>query len=599
MEVTIDHVVSILKAGQAADRSCSLLIGAGCSFTAEIPTAAGFVKIIEDEFKPYFELAESKTYPACMATLPPGIRRDLIAKYVDNAKINWAHVAIAQLLAHGWVDRILTTNFDPLVVRACSLIGLHPAIYDFAASQLLKPEQVPQQAVFHLHGQRAGFVLMNTEDDCREHSERLGPLFNDAGVGRTWIVVGYSGDNDPVFDHLAGVRCFDYGLYWVGYKDSEPAKHLREKLLVPGKNASYLRGHDADSFFVELAQKLECFPPRFVEEPFSHIESLFSNLAEFKLDRGGTKIDVMATPRRLIEQAKALYETSADADTSKLESAALPLFMAGEYEQAAAILQTVSDLSEAGMDNLIWSYIGHGNLLGDQAKTKSGTEADRLFEATGQKYQQALDIKPDKHEALYNWGITLGDQAKTKSGEEADRLFEAAGQKYQQALDIKPDKHEALNNWGTALGAQAKTKSGAEADRLFEAAGQKYQQALDIKPDMHEALNNWGSFLLRQAHMKTGSNRTRLLNRALDVLERAERLGSKEVLYNLACAHTRLGDEQKAEHYLRAAKQHGTLPDRAHIESDHDFDAVRDQAWFKDLLDELLPRDQEGDSDTA
>ncbi|MBI2470548.1 MAG: hypothetical protein HYV59_04820, partial [Planctomycetes bacterium] len=32
---------------------------------------------------------------------------------------------------------------------------------------------------------------------------------------------------------------------------------------------------------------------------------------------------------------------------------------------------------------------------------------------------------------------------------------------------IKPDKHEALNNWGTALYHQAKTKTGDEADRLF------------------------------------------------------------------------------------------------------------------------------------
>ena len=208
MEGVIEDVVAIVKAGQVAGRGCSLLIGAGCSITANIPSAAGFVEIIKTEFPSQFDRAEPKTYPSCMAALPPSTQRDLIARYVDKAKINWAHIAIAQLMAHGWVDRILTTNFDPLVVRACSLVGLHPAVYDFAASQLLKPEQVPNQAVFHLHGQRTGFVLMNTEKDCREHSERLGPLFRDAGLGRTWIVVGYSGDNDPVFDHLAGVDLF-------------------------------------------------------------------------------------------------------------------------------------------------------------------------------------------------------------------------------------------------------------------------------------------------------------------------------------------------------------------------------------------------------
>ncbi len=57
-----------------------------------------------------------------------------------------------------------------------------------------------------------------------------------------------------------------------------------------------------------------------------------------------------------------------------------------------------------------------------------------------------MAIKPDMHEALYNWGTNLSDQAQTKSGAEADRLFTEAGEKYQQALAIKPDLHEALNN---------------------------------------------------------------------------------------------------------------------------------------------------------
>ena len=40
----------------------------------------------------------------------PGVRRDLIGGYIDNAKINWAHLALAQLIDHDFVDRVLTTN---------------------------------------------------------------------------------------------------------------------------------------------------------------------------------------------------------------------------------------------------------------------------------------------------------------------------------------------------------------------------------------------------------------------------------------------------------------------------------------------------------
>ena len=60
---------------------------------------------------------------------------------------------------------------------------------------------------------------------------------------------------------------FDYGLFWVGYRDAEPAIHVRERLLAADKGAYFVRGFDADLFFVELAQRLECFPPAYVERP--------------------------------------------------------------------------------------------------------------------------------------------------------------------------------------------------------------------------------------------------------------------------------------------------------------------------------------------
>ena len=66
-------------------------------------------------------------------------------------------------MANGYVDRVLTTNFDPLVVRACAAVGVFPGVYDFAASTYFKGAFVPDRAVFHLHGQSTGFVLMNTQ----------------------------------------------------------------------------------------------------------------------------------------------------------------------------------------------------------------------------------------------------------------------------------------------------------------------------------------------------------------------------------------------------------------------------------------------------
>jgi Flp pilus assembly protein TadD len=55
---------------------------------------------------------------------------------------------------------------------------------------------------------------------------------------------------------------------------------------------------------------------------------------------------------------------------------------------------------------------------------------------------QALEIKPDDHQAWYNRGIALGNLGRD----------EQAIASYNQALEIKPDDHQAWNNRGIALG---------------------------------------------------------------------------------------------------------------------------------------------------
>jgi len=57
-----------------------------------------------------------------MAMLTPSERKKLIESLVKKSKINWAHISIAQLMKAGYIDRVLTTNFDNLVQRACALV---------------------------------------------------------------------------------------------------------------------------------------------------------------------------------------------------------------------------------------------------------------------------------------------------------------------------------------------------------------------------------------------------------------------------------------------------------------------------------------------
>ena len=504
MRREIADVLETVKRAKDRDKGCTLLIGAGCSVKAGIPMASEFVEIIRKDYPRAYERAPEKTYPHVMAELLMSERRDLISHYIDNAKLNWAHLAIAQLLKHRFVDRVLTVNFDPLVMRACALVGVFPAVYDFAASQIFKPDFIAQQSIFHLHGQHTGLVVLNTESEVERLSQHLGPVFTDSTRGRVWIVAGYSGENDPVFEHLAKTERYDNGLYWICYKDNAPKPHVQEKLLVDGKDCFCVQGFDADDFFVALAQGLGCFPPDFVRTPFTHLENLLQPVLPYSLPGNNSSLE--AIPKKFLRDAIEQIEKP-----GAFVLRAWDLLLTGNFN---AVIEMETELAKAPTDDLAdaisWGYVVAGNEFASKTQGQSSEEAVRLWKLAGERYEAALKIKPDKHEALYNWGNALVQQSLIETGAEADQLLDLAGKKYEAALKIKPDLHEALGNWGYVLDEQARKKGGKEGDLLWALAGKKFAAALKIRPDEPQALYSWGVALFAQAVTKEGNEADRL-----------------------------------------------------------------------------------------
>lgn len=312
MAFTVEDVAYELQRRRERDGGrCALLIGAGCSVQAGIPLAQGFVDRIAQDYPREYARAPEKTYPACMAQLARSDRHRLVCEYVDKAKINWAHISIAQLMRRGFIDRVLTTNFDPLVVRACALLNLYPAVYDMAVVRKgFVADYVRDLAVFHLHGQRDGFVQLHDQAQVEALRAAIEPLFDDTAKRRTWLVIGYSGQQDPVFEALADRPEFPNRLFWVGYRDEQPSAAVRAALINSPKDANWIAGYDPDTFLLQLASKLDCFPPGFFARPFSHLLECFQTLAGFRLPGSDQDLDWAARARGWIEQAQALFETA-------------------------------------------------------------------------------------------------------------------------------------------------------------------------------------------------------------------------------------------------------------------------------------------------
>jgi tetratricopeptide (TPR) repeat protein len=169
----------------------------------------------------------------------------------------------------------------------------------------------------------------------------------------------------------------------------------------------------------------------------------------------------------------------------------------------------------------------------------------------------------------------------------AEELLRQAEAKYEAALRIKPDDHEALNNWGNALAARARRASDASAaEELLRQAEAKYEAALRIKPDDHAALHSFGSFSLARAKRTSGRVQKDLLRAAEAKLKAAKKLGDTDT-YNLACVYALLGRPLDCRRTLDAAKKAGTLPTVDHLRSDEDLKSVRSEAWFGELIERL------------
>ena len=264
----VSQIAERLKRAKDRARSAHFLVGAGCSISAGIPSAADLIKKIHEDYRAECEAlseAERNSYGACMARLAINERRDLIRPYLSAAKVNWGTIALAQLIAEGFVERVLTVNFDLVLENACGLLGLQPAVYDFGVAPASDPAMIVSPAIVHLHGQSYGLVLLNTEDETQKHRKKLQPILVDTLRNAPLVVIGYSGSADGISQNLVDEYEGREPLYWVGYAD-ELANHLHG--FLKKDYFHFLGGADFDRFMIVLAQSLECWPPRLFHGSF-------------------------------------------------------------------------------------------------------------------------------------------------------------------------------------------------------------------------------------------------------------------------------------------------------------------------------------------
>lgn len=570
MPHTIFDVVNRLKRNRDTGKGCVLLIGAGCSSTAGIPLAHKFVDIIRDEFAHEYRRAIDKDradYPGCMGELSPGDRRELMGRYLRNARINWAHIHMARLIKEGYVDRVLTTNFDPLLVRACALFNIFPAVYDMAAIKGFEPQRIEGPAIFHLHGTGNGFFQAHDHTEVEELSGKLIPLFQDClARPRTWIVAGYSAKCDPVVDHLLAVPSFDQNLYWVGYRDEVPSSDV-QPLIAKQRAAYWLPGHHADGFFADLADGVACAPPPFLDKPFTHMETVLRDITGFREEDGnsshGSTLPSFASDGlRRIRRAIACVEPHVEWTCNDAGTPLQPKQLSQQND---------------------------GPSLGLQMKMRLMASD---FNAVIEQREAIIDSNDEATINTLLWALTsLGSKSSNLSelvpDDEKQINIDIAINYFREAISINPDFMPAHHNLGNAFVRSAEFSPTPDKAAIYEQAFEHYRRAIELAPKNAVPYDSMAGAILKLLKAAPDTKKDELLAQASDFSQRANDLEPNSGAYNLACIAALTGKEDACQHWLTASKGAGEIPDKAHVKDDPDLAAMRDQPWFQKFVNEL------------
>lgn len=514
----------------------TILTGAGCSQSAGIPLAGELVNEMNSKFDVQLSnLSEEGrgNYNKCMNALTHQERRQLLQNHIKDANINWAHIGLAALMDHGYTQRVLTFNFDNILMRACGLIGLYPSVYDFTNADVNLQNLIIDPSIIYLHGQSYGFRQLNDENETKSHANSMTNFIAQTLNTSPVIVAGYSGFNDGFFEQIDKHYCGEQRLFWIGYETEVP-EHLQDFFKKYKNHAHYIGGQDADDFFVSLMQNLECSPDFFTQHS-QHTIKILDEVIAFPIPNTDDGIDILSDLRQqMVDLGKQTLSLSAELSN---------FMMQGKYNEVIdsieakygniSINKNFDDIDKEIKYMYAWAQINQANKDWLELKSERFNIDNYAVKSIFTRFENAQILQPDMYEVCLDWGLILNEVADL-TGE----------------IDIYKQSILKLE----------------EADKI---------QPLAFTPNFV-----WGSNLLKLAELENDSSYNQ---QALEKLLIAEQLDSGSV-YNLACAYTREGQIKEAKSKLVICKENNTLPSKEFLLNDVDMSVFHDTPWFEELI---------------
>lgn len=526
---SIEYLAYLLNKAKVDGKDKAIVfIGAGTSVSAGIPQTYKIVRHIKLKFinNPLIKNNTSKDYYELMNALTADERRDLFHFYVtrDKVKLNIANVYLAQLLKLGYIDYIVTVNFDDLILKACTLYNFLPPVYDISNIKTITTTDIRTNSVIYLHGQYFGQWLLNNQEELNKVENEILGLFNTIKTRRTWLVVGYSG-NDGIFEKIKALGSFSNDLFWVK-KDfsNKEDKHVLDFISTPNVNAHKIEGFYADSFFLKLHAELakldnKLETPDLFNKPFTHLKSIMQTVNEID-----DKDELGAQVKNIVENCyvrieKAIAEFESKESLEGLKQRIIDSILKSEFNDEIAKSfenEIKAKTYTEAKEQLSWYYINWGNTISELAKKKKD---ENLFFQSFKKFEKANELNPKNDSLFNNWGITLTHLAKVRM-EESPYLQSI--EKYKIGSELNPNNPSIYNNWGNTLSHLAKLKND---ENLYLESIEKYKIASSLNPKNYRVFLNWGISLSNLAAIRQDEN---LFEQSFEKLKLASELNPKK-----------------------------------------------------------------------
>jgi tetratricopeptide (TPR) repeat protein len=522
---SINKFVERLFESKKEKNGAILLLGEECSLRAGIPTSSEWVDAIKKSYPQAYKHARTKNLQNCAAELTITQKYELFSLYLRKAKISWAHLSVALLMKEGFLSRVYTTCPDPLLERACMLVGEFPTVYDCTVGAINNPDLIPPKSIIHLRGQILGATPSSLEG-----------AFSGVGRGSPWLVLGYSPEpKDPVYEQIAWLDNITKGLLWVLSGSQPPARFLQEQVFSKTNN-HYTHSEDPDTFLVSLIRMMKIAIPELIGYPFTFLGQWLNkvgaypapgqkdglNIADISLKQTKAAIQQFEGPERggdIGDDEEAAGGVD-DPELLKAIQAARTGLMAGNPKKVIEQHKQFEETPSVQLGHLLrWAYQMEGDSAVEEADKLSGAKALKKLKEAQPFYEMALKIKPDVSQSYFKLGKLLAEQAKIQSDENNADLLEQGAQQFKKALELNPDFYEASYELGMVLAELAGTKPESESDRFYESAAKQFQEGLRVQPNHPEAAFGAGHVLFSQGRRKKGEDAVLLYTQAVEMFK--------------------------------------------------------------------------------